>query len=235
VPTPDRARSSGNHGWLRMPKPNVAWPKSAAHVRTYEGILAPLRGERFALLELGVAEGDSLVMWREGFPRATIIGVDVEIPAVDLGPRVHIVQGDQRDLELLTRVRESFAPDGFEVIIDDASHLGVHTAQSIQALFVDHLRPGGLYVIEDWMIGYYVPYSSPLTVSALDNSASPDDAGERRMPSHDRGLVGLVKRLVDHLGAEVIRTTTPDQDNAPLPLESMTITKKMTILRRGGG
>jgi hypothetical protein len=232
VPTPEEAHSSGNHGWLRMPKPNLSWPKSAGHVRTYERILAPLRGQRFALLELGVAEGDSLVMWREGFPRATIVGVDVEVPAVDLGPRVHIVQGDQRDRELLTRVRRSFAPDGFQVIIDDASHLGVHSAQSIQALFVEHLRPRGLYVIEDWRVGYYVPYSSPLTVSALDNTSSPD-GGEGRMPSHDHGLVGLVKRLVDHLGAETIRTVTPDQRLAPLPLESVTITKKMTILRRG--
>jgi hypothetical protein len=227
-----RRRAVPADGWLRLREnPEVGWPKSARHVRTYEQVLASFREERFALLELGVAGGDSLAMWRDGFPHATIIGVDIEVPAVNLGPRVHIVQGDQRDGELLTRIRESLAPDGFQVIIDDASHQGTHSARSIQALFVDHLRAGGLYIIEDWRVGYYAPYSAPLTVSALDETAAPD-GGEGPMPSHDHGLVGLVKRVVDHLGAETIQATTPDIPFSPLPVESMTITAEMAILRR---
>jgi hypothetical protein len=217
-----------------MPKTKLAWPKSERTVRTYERVLAHLRGDRFALLELGVAKGDSLVMWRDGFPHATIVGVDTEVPAIDLGPRVQLVEGDQRDRELLTRIRKSFAPDGFQVIIDDASHIGAYSAQSIQALFVHHLRPGGLYVLEDWRIGYFVPYASALSVSSLDDTI-PREVGDGRMPSHDYGMVGLVKRLVDHLGAEVIKTVAPDRAHAPLPLDSVTITEKMAILRRGNG
>jgi hypothetical protein len=45
-------------------------------------------------------------------------------------------------------------------------------------------------------------------------------------------LVGLVKRVVDHLGAETIQATTPDVPFSPLPVESMTITAEMAILRR---
>jgi hypothetical protein len=53
-------------------------------------------------------------MWRDGFPRATIVGVDIEIPAINLGARVHVVQGD-RDREPLESDSES-RPDGFLVI-----------------------------------------------------------------------------------------------------------------------
>jgi hypothetical protein len=215
-----------------MPEnPDMGWPKSPGQVQAYERLLAPLREERFTLLELGVAAGDSLAMWRDGFSKATIVGVDLEVPAIDLGPRVHLVQGDQRDSELLAEIRRSFAPEGLDVIIDDASHQGVLSAQSLQALFVPHLRAGGLYVIEDWRVGYFVAPPSPLSVAALDQTVPPaQDDG--RMPSHDQGLVGLVKRLVDHLGAETIETVAPDPAHSPLPLESLTITDKMAVLRR---
>jgi hypothetical protein len=215
-----------------MPEnPEVGWPKSAGHVRAYESLLGHLRGERFALLELGVDKGDSLAMWRDGFPEATIVGVDIEIPDLGLGPRVHLVNGDQRDGELLAEIRRSFAPEGFEVIIDDASHQGAHSARSLQALFVEHLRPGGLYVVEDWRMGYYVPYEGALTTSRLDETV-PDGRSEDRMPSHDYGLVGLVKRLIDHLGAETIQATATEQEHSPLPVASLTINKKMAVLRR---
>ena len=46
------------------------------------------------------------------------------------------------------------APDGFDIIIDDASHIGELTKTSFWHLFDHHLKPGGLYAIEDWGTGY---------------------------------------------------------------------------------
>ena len=40
------------------------------------------------------------------------------------------------------------------IIIDDCSHIGEFTALSFWHLFDRHLKPGGLYVIEDWGTGY---------------------------------------------------------------------------------
>ncbi|HEY2141444.1 MAG TPA: hypothetical protein VGG98_05235 [Solirubrobacteraceae bacterium] len=84
--------------------------------------------------------------WRDAFPRATVVGVDLLPPDLDLGRRVHIVCGDQTDVDLTRRLREEHAPGGFEVIVDDASHIGITTARSLQALYSEHLRPGGLYL-----------------------------------------------------------------------------------------
>ena len=87
-------------------------------VRAYEKLLRPLRTEPFTLLELGVDRAHSLVMWRDSFSRATIVGVDLELPDLDLGPRVHLARGDQSDRGLLTSLRERFAPDGFRLVVD---------------------------------------------------------------------------------------------------------------------
>ena len=54
----------------------------------------------------------------------------------------------------MSRVANETAPDGFDIIIDDASHIGEFTKRSFWYLFDHHLKPGGLYVIEDWLTGY---------------------------------------------------------------------------------
>jgi hypothetical protein len=223
-------------GWLQMPpNPEIElFAKPPFLLRAYEDLLAPLRNEPFALLELGVADADSIVMWREGFPRATIVGVDLELPDVDLGPRVHLARGDQSDRELLGSLREEFAPEGFRVVIDDASHLGTVSARSLRALFVDHVQPNGLYVIEDWETGFMPSeawpdgskYDGRVDIAALDRSDGP------RMPSHDHGMVGLVKRVVDHTAADRIRINTPESVGDPLPVESMVVRQGMVVLRK---
>ncbi len=225
----------------------------------YERLLAPLRAQAFTLLELGVWRGHSLEMWRDAFPRATIVGVDVRPPDLHLGPRVHIARGDQTDAALMQRLRQEHAPDGFDVIVDDASHFGIYTAKSLQILYPEHLRPGGLYCIEDWRTGYIPDWADggritpPLDVRNLDSSKTPlwtDVAfifrralrrrevrkmrplpGETtpiRMPSHDIGMVGLIKRLIDHTA----RTRESDLAAAVLPIDSMTVTKGVVVLHK---
>ena len=111
------------HGWLELGGvPGDATVKPADYLPVYEEVLSGLRNRRFSMLEIGVWKADSLAMWRDAFPRATIVGLDLAPPAVDLGPRVHIVTGDQADAELLHRIAGQYAPGGFELIIDDASH-----------------------------------------------------------------------------------------------------------------
>ena len=218
------------HGWLRMP--DEQWvdrvAKPPAYLPIYERLLNPLRPRRFAMLELGVWKGDSLAMWRDAFPRATIVGLDLALPELDLGPRVHLVQGDQTDRELLRATRDRLAPGGWELIIDDASHVGELTARSIQALYDEHLKPGGLYVIEDWGTGYLPdwpdggPPAARVGVDGLD--ATP-------MDSHDLGMVGLVKRLVDHVAGATVRAHN-EETGATLAIEHMTFYDGVVVLRK---
>jgi hypothetical protein len=231
------------HGWLRLPESKAADPvvKPEPYLPIYEQLLTPLRSRPFTLLELGVWTGQSLEMWRDAFPLATIVGVDLTPLDLQLGPRVHIVQGDQTDAELMRRVREDHAPSGFDVIVDDASHFGIITARSLQALYTEHLRPGGLYCIEDWGTGYMSNWhdggqlASPLDIEHLDGSTTPmqpDVATPIPMPSHDIGMVGLVKRLIDHTANGTVRSAQPDAVGDLLEIESMTVWSGIVVLRK---
>jgi hypothetical protein len=241
--TTKRLRGSAQHGWLRLPETEAADPvvKPAPYLPIYEQLLGPLQNQVFTLLELGVWGGDSLQMWRDAFPRATIVGVDLAPPDLQLGPRVHVVRGDQADAELMGCLRAEHAPAGFHVIVDDASHLGVTTARSLQALYAEHLRPGGLYCIEDWGTGYLPgwhdggPLASPLDVGDLDSSTTPmsfEVAAPIPMPSHEIGVVGLVKRLVDHTASGTVRFAQPETVGDVLVIESMTVWDGIVVLRK---
>ena len=60
----------------------------------------PCGSEPLTLLEIGILEGASLRLWRRFLPKATIVGVDVEPPALDL-PGVEMYAGDQSDAAFL--------------------------------------------------------------------------------------------------------------------------------------
>jgi hypothetical protein len=49
-------------------------------------------------------------------------------------------------------------------------------ARSLKALFVEHLRPGGLYIIEDWATGYS---PSDWQTGCFPSDPGPDAAGYR--------------------------------------------------------
>jgi hypothetical protein len=50
-------------------------------------------------------------------------------------------------------IADNVAPEGFDIIIDDASHIGELTKTAFWHLFDNHLKPNGLYAIEDWGTG----------------------------------------------------------------------------------
>src|SRR5258706_14201625 len=126
--------------------------KSAEYLRNYERAFAHLRTRQIALMEIGVNRGGSLHMWRDYFRRGTIVGVDLAPPAdfVDPSGRCRLFRGDQTDPQGLSAIAASAAPVGFNIIIDDASHIAEATAATFKTLFYDHLQPGGFYAIEDW-------------------------------------------------------------------------------------
>ncbi|HEX4187119.1 MAG TPA: class I SAM-dependent methyltransferase [Solirubrobacteraceae bacterium] len=230
-------------GWLQLPAGSAtdAAVKPAPYLPIYEQLLRHLRKRAFTLLELGVWGGHSLQMWRDAFPRATIVGVDLAPPELTLGPRVHVIQGDQADAALMQRVRDELAPGGFDVIVDDASHIGITTARSLQVLYERHLRPGGIYVIEDWGTGYLPDWqdggrmASSLDADQLDRGSaalqleSPEPIS---MPSHDLGAVGVVKRLIDHVARGTVRYGQPEAVDVPLAIDSMTIWDGIVVLRK---
>ena len=50
------------------------------YLDVYDPILAPWLYKEIKLLELGVYQGRSLELWRDYFPRLTIVGIDLALP-----------------------------------------------------------------------------------------------------------------------------------------------------------
>ena len=113
----------------------------AAHtryLRNYEEYFRPLLDRDVRLLELGVLKGGSLLLWRDYFERGVIAGLDLNPAQIDDPTgRIRIYQGGQQDTELLDRVARECAPEGFDIVIDDCSHIGTLTRASFRHLFED--------------------------------------------------------------------------------------------------
>lgn len=97
------------------------------------------------VLEIGVDGGRSLRAWREAFPNARIVGLDIRGYPNSLDGRIECHKGDQASPADLLRAA---AGRRFDLIVDDASH---RLADQLLSLFVlwPYLAPGGYYVIED--------------------------------------------------------------------------------------
>ena len=175
--------------------------KPEAYLREYEKIFADLGfGDSVAVLELGVAKGGSLLMWRDYFPAGPVIGLDRNPAKIaDESGRISTYTGDQGAPELLSVIARCHV-GAFDLIVDDASHLGLYTKFAFWRLFTRHLRSGGLYAIEDWGAGYWEGH--PLYT---DGKHADPDIAERpvrfgqQFPSHLYGTGGFVKQLIDEV------------------------------------
>ena len=195
--------------------------KSKLFLIQYEEHFRRLRDQKVQLLELGIDKGGSLLMWRDYFCTGTIVGLDMEhVEINDTTGKIHVYQGDQRDLSLLNRIGRERAPAGFDIIIDDASHIGEITSVSFWHLFTRWLKPGGLYVIEDWRTGYWDGWpdggkykfrnARKTWAARLIQKLT---GGAMQIKSHRCGMVGFIKQLVDELGMDAI--TAPVRGGKP--------------------
>ncbi len=118
--------------------------------------------DRPRLVELGLFDGGSIPFWFEFFDPTTHVGIDIQPksnpPHLDdyirrrgLETRIETHWStDQGDKGRLIEICETtFRGEPVDVVIDDASHRYAPTLASFEALF-PRLRPGGLYIIEDW-------------------------------------------------------------------------------------
>jgi len=226
-------------------------PNGYLHV--YDTFFAPYVDRKIVLLELGVAKGGSLLLWRDYFPAGTIVGIDWKVSRAEFtgGERIHLFEGSQADPQFLSDVAHKVAPEGFDIIIDDASHIGELTRISFWHLFTHHLKPGGLYSIEDWGTGYW-SYWPDGKLPCLE-SFSPEQLKARRdrlfskvirkfMPhlywkrrwrTHTYGMVGLIKQLVDEQGAFHATRFDP-KGRRPSRFEFMMITPGIMIVKKSG-
>jgi hypothetical protein len=161
---------------VRVAKPVLAWwyrndlnrlalffhtDKWGSHWYTqhYQRYFQHLKHKRLNLLEIGVGGyedsdtgGASLRMWKAYFRKSQIVGIDICDKTQFSEHRIDIRQCDQTDSEALHRLSNEYG--GFDIIVDDGSHLNQHVIETFHVLF-PLLRQNGIYVVEDTQTAYW--------------------------------------------------------------------------------
>lgn len=178
------------------------------YISMYENHLSPMADEPVVLLELGVKKGGSLMMWRDYFSKGIILGLDrAEVRIEDPSGRIKTYCGNQDDFNLLDKIVEDNAPQGIDIVIDDCSHIGELTKRSFWHLFKKHLKPGGLYFIEDWGTAYWDSWIDGKNYRCRRKWFKIKYEmykKKNRYLSHDYGMVGFLKELIDECGMQDI-------------------------------
>lgn len=101
--------------------------------------------------------GASLRMWRDFFPRAQIVGADIDPNILFQESRIATFLVDQCSQASIEQLWEAVGPGQFDLMVDD----GLHTSAAARSLFegsIHRLAPTGWYVIEDVLLEEFPLY-----------------------------------------------------------------------------
>lgn len=129
------------------------------HIDVYDNLFAKYRAP--SILEIGIAEGGSLELWRKYFgPEAVIMGIDIaDRSALEGESANRVFTGDQGSPEFWNMVIPQIGRPN--IIIDDGSHKCKDQIVTFTKLF-PLLQDEGLYVIEDIHTSYRASYGGGL-------------------------------------------------------------------------
>jgi hypothetical protein len=165
------------------------------YAQHYDRHFAKFRKSEFNLLEIGIggysrkmAGGKSLRMWKAYFPKAQIVGLDIQDKSFVNEDRILAYQGSQTDAELLKEIVRTHGK--FKIIIDDGSHRPEHIRATFGILF-PLLAKGGMYAIEDTHTSYWPRFGGSID---LDDKST---------------TMALVKDLLDGLNHKEFGSLKP--------------------------
>lgn len=173
------------------------------------------------IFELGIWDGGSIAFWFECFQPEKHVGIDIlkkqdslyfwrYISSRGLEERIKTYwTTDQADSERLWQIVKNEFSGPLDLVIDDASHMYEPTKTSFETLF-PLLRPGGLYVIEDWAWSHWKEFQAP------------DHPWATETP-----LTKLIFELV-----EVIGTGRSSSSSRPL-IANLTVFQGFAVVERG--
>jgi len=200
--------------------------------KVYEPYFSPLRGQDIRFLEVGVYEGESTKVFSRYFEAGAIIGIDLQIRDIDFSGfnNVTYLKANQTNGDALGDIASNYAPDGFDIILDDASHVGYFSLLTFLHLFA-HLKPGGLYIVEDWGTGYWSTWPDGGSYQRFPVESYQGEI-PKRLVSHDHGMVGFVKLLVDVAAGGDVKGEGPFPGLGPAPFQFMNVFPGTVVIQK---
>ncbi len=126
---------------------------SHAYTEFYGPFLNARRASVKRMLEIGINEGGSLLMWAELFPNAEIYGVDTDrekatlIEKLEKHPRIHLFFEDAYKPKFVNKLK-GLLKGKFDIILDDGDH-SLTTWAKFLKLYPKLLADDGILMIED--------------------------------------------------------------------------------------
>ncbi|HNB26552.1 MAG TPA: class I SAM-dependent methyltransferase [Alphaproteobacteria bacterium] len=138
-------------------------------IDNYLAMLERIRARN--VLEFGIWQGGSALFLALAGRLDRLVGIDLEPPVTALqeildnhpvGGRVSLHFETSQDDRAAVRsiLARDFGAVPLDMIVDDASHFYAQTRASFETTF-SYLRPGGLYVIEDWGWAHWPDWQKP--------------------------------------------------------------------------
>lgn len=132
----------------------------------YQKIFENIKNKKMNILEIGIKNGSSLVLWNEFFKNSIIYGIDnsnLINNRLDIYPRIKPIIQDAYNQKILNHLPL------FDIIIDD----GPHTLESQKKcidIYFNKLKKGGVIIIEDVdgdenfekLVSHAQKYSTPI-------------------------------------------------------------------------
>lgn len=132
----------------------------------YQKVL-PDRDFAGRLLEIGVMDGASMKMWRDYYPKAEIVGIDIKDMSFmhnddwKIPESVTLITADGTDPKQCKKL------GNFDIIIDDGSHYMSHQQKSFEIFYYNQLNKGGIYILEDLWTSY-IDFYQDAKITTID-------------------------------------------------------------------
>jgi cephalosporin hydroxylase len=146
------SRNTANPDWINLRKPRRI-------VSRYLELASEFNGCN--MVEVGIDQGGSTSFFTKLLRPRALLAIDLAnqpLPKLmqfldkheeGRQVRVHLGVNQADRVEVPRLVDEVFGKEPLDIVVDDASHLLEPTTATFEILF-PRLRPGGIYIIEDW-------------------------------------------------------------------------------------
>ncbi len=160
-------------------KYSIKW---SSYFQVYEKIFSNYRNKKIKFVEIGVANGGSLLMWQKYFgKKAKIIGVDLNPNAKKLernGFKIYI--GNQSDEKFWNYF---YKREGkVDIILDDGGHKNLQQISTVH-YSLPNIKDGGKIIVEDTSTSYLKKeFNNPSKYSFVNYAKNVVDNIHRRSP-----------------------------------------------------
>tara|TARA_B100000963_G_scaffold95951_1_gene82732 strand:- start:216 stop:1073 length:858 start_codon:yes stop_codon:yes gene_type:complete len=173
-------------------KYSIKW---SSYFQVYEKIFSRYKNKKIKFVEIGVANGGSLYMWKKYFgKKAKIIGIDLNPRAKKLeknGFKIYI--GNQSDKKFWENF---YKKEGkVDLILDDGGHKNLQQISTVHHS-LPYINDGGKIVVEDTGTSYVKKeFNNPSKYSFINYAKNVVDAIHRRSPLLKKELNFYSKKI----------------------------------------